>query len=194
MAPLPDRTTVDDLELRRWDAATAGALHDAITANVDHLRPRMPWIGLEPQTIEQRRTLVDGWETAWRDGGDVIMGVWRDGAVVGSAGLHRRVGPAGLEIGYWVVAAAQGQGIATRASAALVDLAFTVDGIDFVDLGHDRTNRASRRVPEKLGFTYRGEVTITDPALLAPADGPHQGRWRMTRADWPGGVAPARQP
>ncbi|MBX3314668.1 MAG: GNAT family N-acetyltransferase [Actinobacteria bacterium] len=183
MEPLPEQTSIDDLLIRRWRAEDVPALHEAITSNIDHLRPRMPWIADEPTSIEDRRLLVDGWTAAWRDGGDVVMGIWRDDRVVGATGLHHRGWPDGPEIGFWVDGACQGQGIASRSSRALVDLVASDGRYDAVYLAHDRTNLASRRVPEKLGFDLLHEVPVTDPEKIAPADAGFSVRWRMA-IDW----------
>jgi RimJ/RimL family protein N-acetyltransferase len=39
--------------------------------------------------------------------------------VIGSSGLMRRIGPGGLDIGYWLHPAWTGKGLATTAVAAL---------------------------------------------------------------------------
>lgn len=192
MEPLPEETTIDDLVIRRWRAEDVEALHDAITANVEHLRPRMPWIVHEPTSLEDRCVLVDGWNEAWRDGGDVTMGVWRDGRVVGSTGLHHRGWPDGPEIGFWVDRDCQGQGIATRVSVALTGLVADDGRFGAVYLAHDRSNLASRRVPEKLGYEFVDEVPVTDPEKLSPADAGFNVRWRMPTDRWQAGGEGAR--
>lgn len=177
---LPDQTVVDDLMIRRWTVEDAPAMHTAITANIDHLRPRMAWIAAEPLTLGVRRELIAGWTSQWGTGGDeVMMGIWQGGEVVGSTGLHQRGWPDGLEIGFWVTADRQGEGIATRVTAALVDLVFTETNFASVYLANDVENLASRRIPEKLGFTHLGRFP-TDRAL-APADTGVDDRWRKPR-------------
>ena len=47
-----------------------------------------------------------------------------DGSVVGGCGLHRRIGPSALEIGYWVHVAHTRRGIATAAAGALTAVGF----------------------------------------------------------------------
>ena len=117
----------------------------------------MPWVTFEPLTIEDRRKLIAEWHREWKAGNDVVLGIFLDGVPIGGCGLHRRIGPDGLEIGYWIHADHTRQGYAAEASAALTDLAFTVDGIDRVEIQHDRDNLASRGVPRTLGFELVGE-------------------------------------
>ena len=183
MEPLPERTEAPGLEIRRWVPDDAEAVHQAITRSVDHLRPWFGWISFEPLDVIARRALFAEWERGWADGGDVLFGIWDHDLVLGSVGLHRRLGPGGLEIGYWVHVDHLGQGIAPKAAAAVTDLAFTVGGIDRVEIHHDVENHASRRVPAKLGFTEIETVEAhRDP--MGPAETGVDVIWRMTKADW----------
>ena len=58
-----------------------------------------------------------------------------------------RIGPGGLEIGYWVHRACTRRGLATAASAALVEAAFGLPGVDRIEIVHDELNVASAGVP-----------------------------------------------
>ncbi|MCU1371496.1 MAG: N-acetyltransferase [Ilumatobacteraceae bacterium] len=183
MEPLPEHLEHDGLVLRRWTEADAALVGDLVAANIEHLRPYMPWIEHEPLTIEARRALQRGWDEVWSAGGDVMLGVFEDGVPVGSSGLHRRIGEGGLEIGYWVHVDHLGKGIARRASSGLTSLAFTVPGIDRVEIHHDLTNVRSRRIPEQLGFHLIGRSK--EPRTpQAPADTGVDLVWRMTRHAW----------
>lgn len=183
MAPLPERTELDGIVARRWEPGDVEALHQALLANLDHLRPWMSWARFEPLTLAQRAEMVDRWDREWRKGGEVVMGIWREEALVGGCGLMPRIGPGALEIGYWVHVDHQGQGIATTAARALTGLAFTVDGIQRVEIHHDANNHASRRVPEKLGYTLV-TTTATPDDPLSPGEAGRDWLWQITRADW----------
>jgi RimJ/RimL family protein N-acetyltransferase len=104
------------------------------------------------------------------------------GEVVGGAGLHRWVGPDGLEIGYWVRTDRTGRGYATSAARALTDAAFASSlGIERVEIHMDQANLGSVAVPRKLGYCLQLEE---DREALAPG---HTGRgfvWRMERSIW----------
>ncbi len=62
--------------IRSWEPDDAPLLHAAITASVDHLRPWMPWIAFEPQTVEERRDLIEQWRNDAADGKDHVYGVF----------------------------------------------------------------------------------------------------------------------
>jgi ribosomal-protein-serine acetyltransferase len=174
------------LTLRRWVADDAQDLGTAITDNIDHLRPWMPWIAAEPQSLPNRVALLTQWQNEWDRGGDVVVGAFFDGAIVGSAGLHRRRGPGVLEIGYWVHVEHIRNGYATEIASALTTAAFTVPGIDRVEIHHDKANIASAGIPRRLGFTFAEESPNT---VLAPGEVGIDCRWMIERQQWPTATA-----
>jgi ribosomal-protein-serine acetyltransferase len=175
--PLPDLLVDGDLVLRAWTSDDAPELHRLVRANLDHLRPWMPWIALEPQTVEQRA----GWERDRRAGGDVVLGVFLDGEAIGGTGLHRRGGPDALEVGYWIAEPFTGRGLAQRLSTVLTTAAFEQPGVSHVRIGCDEANRASARVPEALGFTL---VEVDDRPVAAPGETGRHRLYRVDRDDW----------
>jgi ribosomal-protein-serine acetyltransferase len=178
---LPERLDGAGLLLRRWRPSDAAAQHRAVTESIEHLRPWMAWIANQPQSLDRRRRRLAEWEHAWARGGDVHLAVLADDQIVGSAGLHRRCGPDGLEIGYWIHVAFLRRGLATRVARLLTDAAFTVAGIERVEIHHDKANVASAGVPRRLGFTL---VAETPDRRSAPAEAGIDCTWRMTRVDW----------
>jgi ribosomal-protein-serine acetyltransferase len=181
MEPLPDRVETERLVLRTWTEDDADALARAIAESLDELLPWMPWAALEPLPVHERRQLIRGWDATWSDGGEVIYGIFLDGAVIGGTGLHRRAGPHDLEIGYWIHSGHVRRGYATEAARALTDLAFTLDAIDRVEIHHDRANGASGAVPAKLGFE---RVEEREKEQTAPGETGVDCIWATTRNQW----------
>jgi ribosomal-protein-serine acetyltransferase len=169
------------LVLRKYKLEDAEPLGEAVTASVEHLRPFMPWANNEPVPIEDRRELVTRWRDAWGSEGDLVFAMYLGEAFIGGCGLHRRRGPHGLEIGYWVHVDYVGRGYATDASRALTSAAFTLPEIDFVEIRHDVNNTASGRIPAKLGYELVEEV---ESQRDAPASGGRDVVWRITRDAW----------
>lgn len=164
---LPDRVGVAGLEVRTWRASDVPALSAAITDSVEHLRPFMPWIGHEPLTDGARASRVAQWEADRLSGGDTVLGIWRDGRVVGGTGAHRRVAPDGVEIGYWLRADEQGRGTVTRVVTALTEALLDVPGITHVEIRHDVANTRSAAIPTRCGYRLVGrESRVAE----APAD------------------------
>ena len=162
------------LEVRQYTLDDVPAMHEAIIESLDHLRPWMPWVALEPLTLPQRAAMV----RRWLDEGTENLVIVVDGIYVGGTGLHNRIGPTGREIGYWVRASMIGRGIATEAARQLTEQALAIPGVEHVEIHHDKANLASRRVPEKLGYTLMREV---DEEIRAPAECGTSCEWRLTR-------------
>jgi len=103
----------DRLQLRRLLRADAEILSRAVSESLAHLRPWMEWAANEPLALEERRALLARWEEQWSRGEDMTFGIFVDGRLAGTCGLHRRIGAGGLEIGYWVHPAFTRRGVAT---------------------------------------------------------------------------------
>lgn len=174
--PLPDHVDGGRLRLRTYRAGTddVDRLARAVSASVEHLRPWMAWIDDEPMARADREALIVGWEEGRQAGGDAVYGIFEGDDLIGGTGYHVRIGAGALELGYWVHVDHTGEGVATEASRILTDHAFTMDDIERVVIAHAAANRASRRVPEKLGFTP-----------LVPSPDPNgDPAWQVTRAEW----------
>jgi RimJ/RimL family protein N-acetyltransferase len=169
------------MTLRLWRRHDAAGLGEAVTDSIEHLRPWMPWIAHEPLSVTERQALIDRWRQEWLAGGDVVMGVFVAGAVAGGCGLHRRIGPGGLEIGYWTARRFLRQGIATTAAGLLTDAAFSDPTIARVEIHHDQANQASAGVPQKLGLRL---VQERRDEIQAPGESGISCEWQITRQEW----------
>jgi ribosomal-protein-serine acetyltransferase len=187
MALLPERIEGYGLLLRRWVVEDAPAIARAVAESADHLRPWMPWMAHHPLELGERRALIQGWERDWRRGGEVALGIFGGDEIVGSCGLRRRSEAGVLEIGYWVHARFVRQGIATRAARLLTDAAFSIDGIQAVEIRHDKANVASAGVPRRLGFELVREHP--DP-IKAPSEMGIECVWRCERLSATGTAEP----
>jgi len=167
--------------LRRWRMADLAASCDAVFASLEHLRPWMPWAA-DFSRAGQAEFLA-GCERDWESGAAFNYAMLVDGAIAGSIGLMARIGPGGLEIGYWVHQAYTRRGLATAGSAALVEQAFAIPGIERVQIMHDELNIASGGVPRKLGFTEIGRRPLDHQPLGGTGIGVV---WELTRAEWQG--------
>jgi RimJ/RimL family protein N-acetyltransferase len=161
------------LTLHAFDGDEGPVLNRLIVRNLDHLRPWMPWAQERPSegtNVEYVRRTVGEWEEG------TGFGYWLrendTGEMVGCAGLHRRLGPHGLEIGYWVSADRVRRGYATAAARALTTAGFGVAGVDRVEIHCDEANAASAGVPRRLG--YRLERTDDVEARAPSETGRHQ--------------------
>lgn len=139
----------------------------------------MSWIEFEPLSDRDRKALIRRWEDDWKAGQEVVFGAFEGDQVVGGCGFHRRAGPETLEIGYWVHADHLRQGNATEMARILTSAAFTVPGIDRVEIHHDKANIRSRAIPEALGYHLDGESKVKPHA---PATIGIDVAWSMTKS------------
>ncbi|MEU2396365.1 GNAT family protein [Streptomyces sp. NPDC007369] len=166
--------------LRRWHMSDVDALERAIHESRDHLAHWMPWaagadrehvVGFLARNQEQ-------WESRQTFG----YAITSDGVVVGTCCLMRRSTDS-LDIGYWLHPEWTGRGLATTATAALVDQGFQLTGIDHVEIHHDAANSASEAVARRLGFTEIERVEVPEgPAT--PGEVGVDVVWRMTADQW----------
>ena len=168
-----------DVTLRRYRADDLDPLLQAVADSADHLSPWMPWaVGYDRASAAGfLAQAAQNWadDTAYNYA--ITTGA-TGGVLAGGCSLMARIGPGGLEIGYWVHRAYTRRGLATAASAALVRQAFRRPDIDRVEIVHDELNVASGGEPPKLGFTEVGRRPIDPP----PAAGTGVGVvWRLVR-------------
>ncbi|MGH3053956.1 MAG: GNAT family N-acetyltransferase [Gaiellaceae bacterium] len=152
--PAPYRIETDRLVVRCYEPSDAQLLKEAIDSSLEHLRPWMPWAHGEPQTVEEKIELVKVFRSNFDTGQNFTYGIFAAGEaeLLGGTGLHPRIGPGGLEIGYWVRASATRQGIVTESTAALTRAGFEVCGADRLEIRIEPRNEASLGIPRKLGF------------------------------------------
>jgi RimJ/RimL family protein N-acetyltransferase len=154
----PYRIETDRLVIRCYDPRDAPLLKEAIDASVEHLRPWMPWIRFEPQTLEEKVELLRGFRGEFDLGTNFPYGIFNreETKQLGGCGLHERGGEGSLEIGYWVAVDAIRQGIATEITGVLTRVAFELCSLDRVDIQVEPANNRSLAIPCKLGFTQEG--------------------------------------
>jgi RimJ/RimL family protein N-acetyltransferase len=143
------------LILRCREPQEAVLLVQAVNANLDHLRPWMPWAD-RPADLAGEIALLRRFRAEFDLDQDYGYGIWdkSERCVLGGCGLHPDIGPGALEIGYWIDQDHLRQGLASEAAGALAQVAFAVHGVQRVEIHCDPRNLASAGVARKLGFTH----------------------------------------
>ncbi|WP_404712317.1 GNAT family N-acetyltransferase [Sphingomonas sp. MMS24-J13] len=131
------------LELRPAQMDDLAALH-AMLSNPIMMRY---WSSLPHETLERTCEWLEAMMTIPPDLGEDFV-IVHEGTVIGKAGLHRfpDIGYA-LHPDYW------GRGLAREALEPILDRAFDVHGLAYVEADVDPRNEASRRLLGRLGFT-----------------------------------------
>jgi RimJ/RimL family protein N-acetyltransferase len=153
---LPERIDIDDeLHLRLLTVDDAEAVAQSVGESLDHLKPWMPWADAKSADVTFQRDRLRNLPQLAARGEEWQYGLFGgdDRTVLGSFGLMTRRGPGTIEIGYWLHVDAGGRGDATRAVAALTDVARAIDGVNRIYICCDEANARSRAIPERLGYT-----------------------------------------
>ncbi|MBC8099644.1 MAG: GNAT family N-acetyltransferase [Armatimonadetes bacterium] len=145
-----------ETELRLFEDRHTEDLFDLTDANRVHLREWLMWADDIGSMSDSRAFIRDGLRQ-FADNDGFQAGIWYQGDLVGCIGLHRiNWSDRNTEIGYWLAQAYTGRGIATRATAAMVDYAMNVYRLHRVIIRCAAGNLKSRAIPERLGFTLEG--------------------------------------
>jgi RimJ/RimL family protein N-acetyltransferase len=159
----PQRIEVDEFQLRRYTRDDDLALHAAIKSSFAEIHPWMPWC-VDPVKIEDQRDFIERGFLAWATGRAFDYGVFdEEGTLIGATSLMDRVGPGGLEIGYWLRTDATGRGIVTRAVRRLTEIGLGLPEISRIEIHCDAANTRSAAVPERLGYRLEAIVEGLEP-------------------------------
>jgi RimJ/RimL family protein N-acetyltransferase len=158
----PERFTFGDLVLRRVRVDDAAMIAGTVAENWERLVAWIRSMSSRWTTAEFQRDRLATVDRGWEDGlrYEYVAITQPTGVQLGSFWLDRRIGPEVLELGYWLTAAASGQGYATSAARVLTVAALELPGIQRVEIHCDPANLRSRLVPERLG--YRLDRVETD--------------------------------
>jgi RimJ/RimL family protein N-acetyltransferase len=156
----PYRIVTKRLVLRCYDLTDAPLLKAAIDGSLEHLRAWMPWAYDDPVLLGQMAERLRRFRANFDLGEQYVYGMFTpdEHEVVGGTGLHKRVGDAALEIGYWLRADQLRRGLATEAASALTRAAFDICLVERMEIHADARNTASLGVPRRLGYREEGPL------------------------------------
>jgi RimJ/RimL family protein N-acetyltransferase len=165
----PRRFTTERMVLRRYEREDAPLVKDAVDTSLEHLREFMDWAWEAPESTEIVANRLEWFGGVFDRGDDFVYGLFTpDGSeLVGGAGLHPRVGPRALEIGYWIRASRLREGLATEAAGGLTRVAFEQCGVERIEIHIDPANAASLGVPARLGFVREAVLRKRLPPVVA---------------------------
>jgi ribosomal-protein-serine acetyltransferase len=145
-----------DLELRLLAPHDAPQFYKLVDRNRQHISEWMFWVDENFSLAHAQQRIRLALERYAENNG-FEAGIWFKSQLAGCVRYnyidwaHRNT-----EIGYWLGAAFQGQGLVTKACRALIDHAFNELGLHRVEIRCMSENLRSRRVPERLGFVQEG--------------------------------------
>lgn len=143
----------------------------------------------EPRSLEQTAEWLRGIRASFDSDQMYRYAVFDadESTLLGENMLIKRVGPGGLEIGYWTHKDATGRGIASEASCAMIRVAFEIEKVDRVEIMCAPENTASSSIPASLGFSH--EATLKQRALDSEGRYCDLMVWSLFKADYASGPA-----
>lgn len=145
----------DRLVLRVLEPSEGPELYRVVEANRDHLREWLPWVDHTRKAAHSEQ-FIGRLHAAFAERQAAHYGIFLDGELAGMVGFHafdwaNRV----TSLGYWLSAAACGGGWMRRSVGACIDHAVEL-GMNRISIRCAVGNTRSRRIPERLGFTFEG--------------------------------------
>lgn len=153
--PQPILPAPGDLLLRPWEPSDAGIFLAAYQdPDIRH------WHTRHPASEEQVREWFEQYRANWAQEAGASWAVTRGGGeVLGRAALIEvDLDDGAAMCAYWVLPAARGQGVASRALTAMSGWALGEAGFHRLRLEHSTRNHASCRVAVKSGFLLEGTL------------------------------------
>lgn len=169
--PTPDPPLQSgNLILRRWCTEDAPALFTAFT-DPDVLA--FSWAAERAYTQDDAASFVHDTHAAQRAGRELQLAIVdaEGDRIWGCASVHAVDHERGnAAVGYWLVGAARGRGLATTAVTLLSDWAFAVLGLHRLELTCAPDNLASQAVARRAGFQLEGLLRSHTPFKGARRD------------------------
>lgn len=159
---VPRAIHTERLLLRPFCADDAPALLPVLEANEAHLSRWIPEHVWRPVPLAELAVRLEGFAAAFAEDREWRYAVLSaDGTtMIGEVDLFPRAAPGRVpyaesdraEIGYWLRADMSGQGLATEAARAMLEVARSLPRITQVLIRCDELNAASGAVPARLGL------------------------------------------
>ena len=149
----------DRTELRSLQLTDAEELFMLTDANRDYLRVWLPWLDRINAVADTKGFIEHILESNANNHG-LTAAIWYEERIVGLVGYNHRIDNQNRigYIGYWLAENYQGKGIMTNSCKAIIDYGFTTLNLNRIVIVCATENRASRAIPERLGFIHEGNA------------------------------------
>src|SRR4051812_4826920 len=180
----PMSFSADGLTIRAYQPGDGPELRIATLTSYEHLRPWMPW-AMSEDSVEAAEVRARRFAARYLLNEDFILGIWVGDQLAGGTGFHLRGGSLAVqsaEIGMWIRGSYAGQGLGTRALAAMLKWGFEDWGWQRLSWHCDTHNHASAAVARKNGLTLEG--TLRSDALDVEGKRRDTFIFSMLRDEW----------
>ena len=144
------------VDLRILEERHAPSLFSLIQREREQLREWLPWVDPTRNQDDTRAFIQRTLEQFGANDG-FAAGIWEHERLAGVIGMHPiKWLDHKVELGYWLAREFQGRGLMTDAARAVTRHALVELGLNRVEIHCATTNKKSRAVPRRLGFTCEG--------------------------------------
>ena len=144
--------------LRTFVEAEAPLLFQLTDANRAYLKRWLPWLDSCTQQVDSL-AFIRGASKAQNENKALSFGIWDGGSLVGVISYNSiKWDERAANIGYWLSEKAQGRGIATQTTKALINYAFQIRGLKKLTISCAEENKRSTGVPERLKMKLSGRL------------------------------------
>ena len=148
----------DDLILHQPQLNFANELFVLVDANRTYLKEWLPWVEGTKTPNDSRNFLKNARRFSFGGQQFHTLIIYK-GKIIGLAGfnaIHKKHQKG--EIGYWIAEDMQGKGIVTKAIKCLIVYGFKHLDLNRILIRVSTKNLKSKRVAQRLGFTYEGTL------------------------------------
>ncbi|MBD8497308.1 GNAT family N-acetyltransferase [Paenibacillus arenosi] len=146
----------EELSLKLMEIKDAATIYELADRSRDYLREWLPWVDATT-SVEDTKAFIQMCITGFAENKSLTTAILYKGKIVGVAGFNSITESNKIaDIGYWLGAEYQGNGIMTRVAKALTDYAFNELNLNKVEIRAAIGNNKSRSIPERLNFVQEG--------------------------------------
>ncbi len=157
------------LELRLLREQHSAELFAVVDKNRAYLRAWLPWVDSNLEVADSREFIMAS-RLGFADETSLPLSIFLDGKLVGMIGVHHiSQNNKSAEIGYWLSEDQTGHGIINKCCRAILKHCYVDLNLNRIVIRAATGNRASRAIPERLGFSLEGvgrEIVVQNEAPL----------------------------
>ena len=148
----------ESLTLRLLEERHADVVFHLLTQNREHLQTELEWLS-EPFALADVQAYIRAGLDRFAANNGLRAGIWTHNQFAGIVSLHSLVwADRKASLGYWLGATFQGRGLVSQACQHVLNHAFHELQLQRVEIQCGADNQRSRKIAERLGFTYEGTI------------------------------------
>jgi ribosomal-protein-serine acetyltransferase len=146
----------NNTHLRTLSLSDAPALLKRVQENREYLRRWLPWVD-GTKVVKDVEDFIKANILQTESNQGIHAGIFWENNIVGMIGHHQIAwNNKFTSLGYWLAEDFTGKGIMTRACKTIIDYSFKDLNLNRIEIGAAVENKASRAIPERLGFKLEG--------------------------------------